>query len=100
MPTHKSGAILEIILTHLANLYHPPADSQPLQVDTGKKGKDSDHNIVTLAPADDKFLESERSKKTIITRPITKEQMDSFGSELTQTEWTELYDAKNTDLKV
>ena len=47
VPTRK-GATLEILLTDLHSQYHPATTLPPLQVDSDKKGKDSDHNIVCL----------------------------------------------------
>ena len=49
IPTRNS-ATLEILLTDLHSMYHPPTTLPPLQVDTDKTGKDSDHNIVVFAP--------------------------------------------------
>ena len=49
VPTRKS-ATLEILLTDLHTLYHPPTILPPLQVDVNKAGKDSDHYVVPFAP--------------------------------------------------
>ena len=49
IPTRKE-AILEIILSDISNLYHPPTTLPPLQADPEKGGSDSDHNIVIFAP--------------------------------------------------
>ena len=49
VPTRKS-ATLEIVLTDLHILYHPPTTLPPLQVDEGKTGASTDHNIVVFAP--------------------------------------------------
>ena len=49
LATRKS-AILEIVLTDLHTLYQTPECLPPLQVDEGKAGSDSDHNIVLLPP--------------------------------------------------
>ena len=49
IPTRKS-ATLEILLTDLHTLYHPPTTLPPLKVDTDKAGKDSDHDVVLFAP--------------------------------------------------
>ena len=49
VPTRK-GAILEIVLSDLHTIYHPPTTLAPLQVDADKNGVDSDHNVVVLAP--------------------------------------------------
>ena len=39
---------LEIVLTDLHGFFHPPTTLPPLQVDSDKKGKDSDHGIVVF----------------------------------------------------
>ena len=49
LPTRES-ATLEILLTDLHTMFHPPTTLPSLQVDTNKKGKDSDHNVVVFAP--------------------------------------------------
>ena len=63
-------ATLEIILSDLMNLYHPPTVLAPLQVDEGKNGADSDHNIVIFAPKSDPNLCVKREKKSIKIRPL------------------------------
>ena len=45
IPTRKN-ATLELIITDLWGLYHPPSSMPPLKVDQDKKGKDSDHAII------------------------------------------------------
>ena len=74
IPTRNS-ATLEILLTDLHTMYHPPTTLPPLQVDTGKKGKDSDHNVIVFAPISNVQYKMERSKKTIKTRPLTESQI-------------------------
>ena len=49
VPTRKSS-ILEVVLTDLTTLYYPPTCRPPLEVDKGKSGSDSDHNIVIFSP--------------------------------------------------
>ena len=39
----RGDAILENIITDLHSFYHPPSTLAPPQVDTGKKGSDTDH---------------------------------------------------------
>ena len=46
----RKSATLSIVLTDLHSFFHPPTTLAPLQVDSDKKGKDSDHGIVVLAP--------------------------------------------------
>ena len=50
IPT-RNYAILEIVLSDISHLYHPPTTLPPLQVDEDKPGSDSDHNIVVFAPS-------------------------------------------------
>ena len=69
VPTRKS-ATLSNIITDLCNQYHPPTTLPPLQCDEGKKGKDSDHQIIIFAPVSNPNYLKPRVKKTIITRPL------------------------------
>ena len=70
VPTRNS-ARLEIVLTDLHSLYHPVTTLSPLQVDTDKKGKDSDHEIVLFAPKSDRKYVKERKKMIVKTRPLS-----------------------------
>ena len=69
VPT-RNKAILEIVLSDISNMYHPPTTLAPLQVDSDKRGSDSDHNIVVLAPLSNAKYKIKRVKKSIKIRPI------------------------------
>ena len=69
IPTRKS-AILEIVLTDLHSFFHPPTAILPLEVDEDKSGKNSDHNIVVLAPKSNGQYKIDRKIKIIKTRPL------------------------------
>jgi hypothetical protein len=77
VPT-RNTATLEIILTDLHTMFHPPTTLPPLQVDTDKVGKDSDHEVVILAPISNLQYKVERRKKTIFTRPLPQSQIVNF----------------------
>ena len=62
IPTHKS-ATLEIILTDLHSLYHPPTTLSPLQADSNKKGQNSDHDVVVFAPNSNAQYRVSRKRK-------------------------------------
>ena len=66
----RQSATLEILLTDLHTLFHPPTTLPPLQVDQDKEGKDSDHNVVVFAPNSNTEYKQSRKKKTILTRPL------------------------------
>ena len=73
VPTCQA-ACLELVLTDLHTYYLPPSTLAPLKVDSGKIGKDSDHEIVLFAPKSDPKYKKERIKKTIKTRPLPDEK--------------------------
>ena len=77
VPTRKN-ATLEIILTDLHTFFHPPTTLPPLQVDSNQHGKDSDHDIVVLAPISNSKYKIEREKRLVITRPIPDSKMAMF----------------------
>ena len=98
MPTRKN-AILEIILSDLSTLYHPPTTVAPLQVDKGKKGVDSDHNILIFAPLSNQNYRIERNKKYIKVRPIPDSQILNFENEIIGTDWNYLINSPDIDEK-
>ena len=83
----RKEATLEIILSDLLNLYHPPTVLAPLQVDSEKNGKDSDHKIVIFAPKSDVIFKVERTKKIIKTRPIPESKIPFFAREIQNQTW-------------
>ena len=66
----RDSAVLDYIITDLQGLYHPPSCISPLEVDENKIGKNSDHNIVVLAPINQQYAGPKRKKKIIKTRPL------------------------------
>ena len=93
VPTRKS-ATLEILLSDLASMYHPVTTLPPLQVDTGKDGKDSDHNVVVFAPRSNVEYRVSRKKKIVTTRPVPQSQILKFESELAKVAWAEHFENK------
>ena len=77
VPTRKA-ATLEVLLTDLHTLYHPPTTLPPLEVDQDKLGKDGDHNIVVLAPVSNSQYNIRRKKRIIKTRPLPQSNILKF----------------------
>ena len=96
VPTRKSST-LSIVLTDLHSFFHPPSTLPPLQVDSDKKGKDSDHEIVLLAPKSNAQYTIERVRKTIKTRPILESQLAKFEQDLAHFPWIEHFEGKSPD---
>ena len=99
IPTRKS-ATLEIILTDLHTQYHPPTTLPPLEVDIGKVGQDSDHNVVVYAPKQNQKYQQCQKKKIIKTRPLLDSQKGKFVQDLATFPWEEKFSGKSIDQKV
>ena len=99
VPTRKS-ATLEIILTDLHTLFHPPTTLPPLQVDADKPGQDSDHNTVVFAPKNNNQYKSQVKKKTIKTRPLPESKIFSFENDLIRYPWDEVLSGQSVDEQV
>jgi hypothetical protein len=96
----RKSATLEILLTDLHTMFHPPTTLQPLQVDQNKVGKDSDHNVVVFAPNSNTEFKQSRKKKTILTRPLPESQIVKFERELSKHPWEEIFTNKSVDEQV
>jgi hypothetical protein len=96
VPTRKS-ATLEILLTDLHTMYHPPTTLPPLQVDANKAGKDSDHNVVLFAPLQNVNFKKDRVKKTIKIRPVLDSQVWKFERDLGNHPWQEILANQTAD---
>ena len=99
VPTRKS-ATLEVVLTDLHTLFHPPNTLPPLEVDTDKQGHDSDHNIVVFAPKMNKNYHKTLNKKTIKTRPLPESQILKFEHDLAMYPWDEEFKNVSVDGQV
>ena len=96
VPTRKL-ATLEILLTDLHTLYHPPTTLPPLQVDVNKAGKDSDHDVVLFVPLDNVEYKKERFKKIIKIRPVLDSQVRKFERDLANHPWQEVLANQTAD---
>ena len=95
----RNSAILENIISDLHTLYQAPESLAPLQVDDDKIGKDSDHNMIILAPitiTDNRL----HAKKSVITRPLTESGWSQFATFITAHDWKEVLDEDDIDKKV
>ena len=98
VPTRKS-ATLEVILTDLATLFYPPTSQSPLEVDEGKKGSNSDHNIVIFSPKSNIQYKKERESNTIQHRPLPPSKIQEFGQEIVCHPWTEVFVCEDSNQK-
>ena len=95
----RTDAILELLLTDLHPFFHPPTTLPPLQVDEGKKGKDSDHQALILAPKASKDFVVKREKRKIVTRSMPESKIGAFCCELTNHRWENVLETENVNEK-
>ena len=69
VPTRNS-TILELIITDMATMFHPPTTLDPLKQDKNSKGKPSDHNVIIAAPKANLGFKIKRHKKKIKIRSM------------------------------
>jgi hypothetical protein len=82
-------------------MVHPPTTRPPIQVDSDKNGKDSDHNTVVFAPNNNLQFKQKRKKKTVSTRPLPDSQILKFEKDLIFYPWDdEPFLNKSVDEKV
>ena len=99
IPTRKNIS-QEVILTDIGHLFHPPTSLPPLQVDRDKKGKDSDHNIVILAPKSNSEYCVEQKKREIKFRPLPSNKIPFFVKTVANHTWQEVYEVHDINEKV
>ena len=94
VPTRKS-AILEVILTDLATIFHPPSSLSPLEVDKGKKGSNSDHNIIVFPPSTNIQFKRDRQVSVVKHRPLPPSSVKEFGREIVTHSWIEVLECED-----
>ena len=95
----RKSAVLEVILTDLATLYHPPTSRPPLQVDEGKTGSNSDHNIIIYAPKSNLQFKKERQFTSIKHRPLPPSKIQVFGQAIVNHPWMEVLECEDVNQK-
>ena len=98
VPTRK-GASLQLILTDLHTLMHPPTAQLPIQRDEGAKGVDGDHQALVLSPKASAQFVVKREKSIVKSRPMPQSSIDAFCLELTQHRWADVLSSEGADQK-
>ena len=96
----RKDAMLTMILSDLHTLYHPPTTLSPLQVDSTKTGKDSDHDMIIFAPKSNSNFKVIRKKKIIKSRPLPDSVIPAFGTDIQNQTWQNVISEENLDMKV
>ena len=98
IPTRKSST-LELIITCMAKLFHPPTTLDPIQQDDNTPGRPSDHNVLVVAPRTDLTFAQNRQKTTIHMRPLPESRVQQFMREMSQNQWKEVTEQEDPHKK-
>ena len=98
-PTHNNK-ILDLIVTDLHNLYHPPIPNDPLLPDHPDLAAPSDHVGNLLIPRSVPGIASRRICKTLTVRPITDSQLSALGRLISGHSWKTLESITDVDTQL
>ena len=98
-PTHNNK-ILDLIVTDLHNLYHPPIPNDPLLPDHPDVAAPSDHAGNLLIPRSVHGVTSSRICKRLTVRPITESQLAALGRLISMHSWNNLESMIDVDTQL
>ena len=92
-------ATLDLIITNLQSLYHPPTTMPPLDHDENVSGKPSDHLIVVMRPLSNTNPNQVVRYKTVKYRPFPDSGIRDMGQWVQSQNWKEIYSESDPNLK-
>ena len=87
----RKNTTLELVITDMATLLHPPTTLDPIKQDDYTTGKPSDHNVVIVAPRSYINFKVERRKKKVHVRPMPDSKVPAFMRDIGTYKWDEVY---------
>ena len=91
------GKVLDLIITDLHTLYHPPVSVPPLLPDQPADAAPSDHLGNLLIPRYVPGVSTSRICRTISVRPISDSQMSAMGRWISSQSWSHLETFSDVD---
>ena len=99
--TNKNGdKVLDVILTDSYDLMQEPSVLPPLQVDSDKSGKDSDHKGVKCSPRNNLVPQGVTTRTKITVQRFPESKVADFGFKLVKEDWGILEDDMDVDKMV
>ena len=92
-------ATLDVIITNIQSLYHPPNTMAPLDNDPNELGKPADHLIVVMKPLTHEFSTVPKRYKVITYRPFPDSAIREMGQWIQSQSWNEIYSIECPNLK-
>ena len=94
----RNSTTLELVITDIATMFHPPTTLPPFEQDKNSKGKSSNHNVIIVAPKVDPKYKLERHKKVIHIRPQPTFKVAEFMRDVGTKNWNAVFDSLNKHL--
>ena len=95
--TNKNNdKLLDVIFTDSHDIMQEPVILPPMQVDTGKEGKDSDHKGVECFPRTTMAPEGGKIREKILVRRFPESKIVEFGFNLLDQDWADINDSMDT----
>ena len=95
----RNSSTLELVITDMATMFHPPTVLPPIQQDENTKGKPNDHSVVIVAPRTDVNFKKERHKRKVHIRPLPESKVSDFMREIGLHDWSEVSQCENPNDK-
>ena len=89
----RNDSTLELVITDMATLLHPPTTLDPINQDKNTKGKPSDHHVIVVAPRTDVNFKIERHKRNVHLRPLPESKMSRYMRDMGSHVWEEVYNS-------
>ena len=96
---HNPDATLDVIITNIQSLYHPPTTLPPLDNDENVPGKPADHSIVVMKPLSNEFPSDQKRYKVITYRPYPDSASRQMGQWIQTQSWQDIYGPKCPNIK-
>ena len=95
--TNKNNdRLLDVIFTDSHDIMQQPVILPPMQVDTGKEGKDSDHKGVECLPRTTVAQTGGQVREKILVRRFPESKIVDFGFKLVDQDWADLKDSMDS----
>ena len=86
----RGKSTIDLIVTDMHTLYHPPQKLGPLEPDEDENGVPSDHDGILWIPRYDNSIDVPRSFNSIQVRPIKESQKKEFGCWIGNFDWKKI----------
>ena len=87
----RHTATLELVITDMATMFHPPTTLAPLNQDENSTGKPSDHNVIIVAPRTDITFQRKRRKKKVHIRKQPETKKNAFLGDIGLHTWPSVF---------